>query len=50
VHGEELRHALGVDERPVVVDEVVAPVAADAGSLELDRVDRDQPEGLDRRD
>ena len=46
-NGQQRRHALRVEERTLVVDQVVAAVAADAGELELDRVDRRQPQRLD---
>ena len=46
-HGQQRRYALRVEERTLLVDQVVAAVATDAGELELDRVDRRQPQRLD---
>jgi len=48
--GDQRRRALGGRERARLVDEIEATVAADAGRIELDRVDGDEPEPLDRCD
>jgi hypothetical protein len=46
-HGEQRRNALAVQKRALVVDEVEATVAQDAGELELDRVDGGETQRLD---